>query len=99
MKNPNSQPVLTLRPEIQLAIRLADEFFAQHSQELIICWTTGGAHMKGSLHFKRRAVDILPPKKRVQVIIDRLKYVLGPDYDVVDETDEEPHIHIEWDPK
>ena len=96
MKNPNSQPILALRPEIQLAIRLASKLFELRGLDFVVTWTTGGTHMKGSLHPKRRAVDSLLPTKEEQGIVDELSEILGPDYDVVNESD---HLHMEWDPK
>lgn len=96
MKNPNAQPILSLRPEIMLAIRLLDELCINYQQEFVVTWTTGGTHMKGSLHPKRRAVDFLPLPQHEQVITDIAKHILGPDYDIIIEND---HNHVEWDPK
>ncbi len=70
-------------------------------------WITSakdGSHMAGSLHYENRAYDIrtrnivglaeFPLAGRTWV--DRMRLVLGDDYDVVLEKD---HIHAEYDPK
>lgn len=58
-------------------------------------------HMEGSLHYKNRAFDI-----RIWNIVgghgihrvwcEKIRSILGTDYDIILETD---HIHIEYDPK
>ena len=56
-------------------------------------------HMKGSLHYEGRAVDI---RTRTiyggdkQYFKDKVKAALGEGFDVVLESD---HLHVEWDPK
>jgi hypothetical protein len=62
-------------------------------------------HMKGSLHYQNRAIDIrtrqeAPTYKRVSknertACVEALRRV-HPDWDVIDEVD---HLHIEYDPK
>jgi len=96
MKILNNQRIDNLRPEIQLALRVAENVWFTYGAELEITWTTGGKHGEHSLHPKRRAFDCLPTIQSRKQTVDDLKRILGPDYDVVDEGD---HIHVEWDPK
>ncbi len=96
MKIYNNQTIIGLRPETQLAIRVADLWYRLFGQELEITWTTGGNHMVGSLHPKRRAFDSLSPKLKVEEIAQGIRITMGPEYDVIVERD---HLHIEWDPK
>jgi hypothetical protein len=52
--------------------------------------------MEGSLHFKNRAFDGSLPVAGESDAVEELRLFLGPEYDVVVETD---HLHVEWDPK
>lgn len=67
--------------------------------DVIITAGVDGVHMKGSKHYTYEALDLrtsnIPPPL-VPVYLDKLKTRLGPDYDVVLESD---HIHAEFDPK
>jgi len=92
----NDQPVDNLRPEILLAMRLLDDLYSREGEKLEITWTTGGKHMVGSLHPKRRAFDALPPSVIPAAIVRLAQKILGPDYDVVLEAE---CVHVEWDPK
>ena len=88
-----------LQPEILLAILEAREIYRALEVDLVITSLRDGKHMKGSLHYKGLAVDLrtrdLCPINRATAT-RRLKGALGPEYDVVLESD---HIHIEFDPK
>lgn len=96
MKILNDQPVDNLRPEILVAMRLLDDLYRREGEELEVTWTTGGKHMVGSLHPKRRAFDVYPPSVIPLAIVKLAKVILGPDYDVVLEPS---CVHVEWDPK
>lgn len=88
-----------LTPQILLALIIADEVYKAHGVEMWITSINDSGHMKGSLHYKGRAVDLrvrnIPAEHRFK-IPKILKSRLSPGYDVIDEGD---HIHIEWDPK
>lgn len=65
-------------------------------EELTITSTYEGNHGEGSLHYADQAYDIeLPQQDPIGRCAD-MKEELGPDFDVVGESD---HIHIEYDPK
>ncbi len=84
------------------ALVLADTIFKRLvGRELIITSMLDGKHMANSLHYKGLAFDCrtrdLAPQ-HIPVLVSELRNELGPDYDVIYETDP-PHIHIEYDPK
>jgi len=91
--------ILGVKPEILLAIMVADGVFKDHGLELVITSITEGTHMRGSEHYTGNAFDfrirdITEPK--VRQICHSIGGSLGADYDVVLETD---HGHVEYDPK
>ncbi len=90
-----------LQPEILLAIVEAREVFRDLGADLIITSLTEGKHMPGSLHYEGLAVDLRTRHLALSdraLAANRLRMNLGPDYDVILETDP-PHIHVEFDPK
>ena len=88
-----------VQPEIVLAIQEAREVYRDLDAELVITSLRDGKHMKSSLHYSGLAVDLrtrhLSSGDRATAAA-RLRVVLGPEYDVVLESD---HIHVEHDPK
>lgn len=64
-----------------------------------------GKHMKGSLHYEGRAIDIrskhIPSQAAKHNALEALKAKLGPDFDCILENEglEQEHFHIEYDPK
>lgn len=88
--------------------KLQEVGMAYHSvtgQIMRITATTDGKHMSGSKHYTGNAIDVGIRSsstfqffaKAIQLaLVAAIKAVLGPDYDVVLESD---HIHIEHDPK
>jgi len=96
MKIFNNQEVKNLRPEILLALRVADYVLTMHGEILQITWTTGGKHMTGSLHYKRRAFDAIPTRPENSFCYEEIRKLLGPDYDVKEEKE---CFHVEYDPK
>ncbi len=88
-----------LQPEILLAIQEAREVYRELGTDLVITSLLDGQHMEGSLHPKGLAVDLRTwhlSKTDRGIAAQRLRVALGPEYDVVLESD---HIHIEHDPK
>jgi hypothetical protein len=61
-------------------------------------------HMKGSLHYRNRALDFRGNNLKVAVgrkLAECVAAILGPDYDVAFEVFENPsnnHLHVEYDP-
>jgi hypothetical protein len=65
--------------------------------DFVITSTYEGTHSPGSLHYANDAIDIrMKTFHRTAISVDRLKEVLGPDFDIIRERN---HIHIEYDPK
>jgi len=88
-----------LRPEIILAIVVAERAYAEIGCELTLTSGIEGAHGRGSLHFAGCAVDLRTqnvPAGKLQPLVDKIRTALGADFDVVLETN---HCHIEWQPK
>jgi hypothetical protein len=85
-------------------LRIWELFDSLNIPELTVTSLLDGRHMTGSKHPKGEAVDIrthglgtdLPP-----VLVQKIKTILGPGYDVILENRGTPneHIHVEWDPK
>jgi len=72
--------------------RIAD-LIASCGHDTYITSLREGNHMSGSLHYEGLAFDFVHYSR---LKTSDFKEVLGPDWDIVDETD---HIHCEYDPK
>lgn len=88
-----------IKPELLLAIIVAEEVYRLARRSLVITSVKDGKHMKGSLHYSGSALDLriypegrVPPGQMAKEIQNRL----GKDFDVILEPD---HIHIEYQPK
>ena len=91
--------VFGLRPEILLALIIAEPLFEEEGEEMVVTSLIEGKHSRGSLHYAGAAVDLrtnpIAPAAAKE-IRDELQRRLGPDYDVVLE---KTHLHIEFQPK
>lgn len=88
-----------LRPEMALALVMADQVYGAHGYDLVTTEGTGGKHGTGSLHYVGLAVDLRTsnvPMGEVGAVAADLRAALGAEYDVVVESD---HIHVEFQPK
>lgn len=68
-------------------------------REAIITSGNDGQHMKGSIHYKAKAIDLRTrdmSEHQKDHMVTRLKTELGDDWDVIKE---KSHIHLEFDPK
>lgn len=64
---------------------------------LVVTSARDGQHREGSKHYAGKAVDLrVWGLSNPSVVASDIQEALGPDYDVIFETD---HIHIEYDPK
>jgi len=108
MINPNCD-LRKLTPQTSLAICLCHEVYGHYLKECAITSVCDGKHGQGSIHGSGSAFDVRIKnldgnsgdisKMDVEIashIVADLKHVLGPQFDVVLESD---HIHIEYDPK
>lgn len=91
---------LGMRPEIMLAIAVADEVYNILNVHLVITSISDGKHSANSYHYKGLAVDLRTryflDDKDLKDTAKEIKDRLGPLYDVVVEKD---HIHLEFDEK
>ena len=73
--------------------------------EVVITSGCDSTHSRRSLHYALRAIDVrsknFPNAISKQAFIKALKEELGPEYDVIIESEgrDSEHFHIEWDPK
>ncbi len=89
------------KPEILLAIMVADGAYTQYGHECVITSGTDGEHSEGSLHYEGLAVDFRTVRHgmgddEIESLAAVLRKRLGQDYEVVVEA---THIHVEFDPK
>ncbi len=90
-----------IRPEIVLALQIAEHIYAKHtpSHEMVVTSVIDGRHSTGSLHYVGAAVDLRTRDVNDQTVAEiatDLKRSLNSDYDVINESN---HIHIEFQPK
>lgn len=71
---------------------------AYNIPEVVVTSGMDGKHMRGSLHYQGKALDIRRwnvPEEDLDEIVQTVRRILGKDWDVVPE---KTHIHIEYDP-
>ena len=85
-----------IRPEILIALWIADYVYANHGHEVVLTSVIDGEHMRASIHYTGGAIDIRAPDSSAESIRNEIHEALGDDFDVVLEG---THIHIEWQPK
>lgn len=98
-----------IRPEVFFAITVAKDVWLKHgADELVWSGGTEGRHKRGSEHYSFSAADLRT--KNLGTTYDRgparaacveLQDRLGPDYDVIFESEgtDIEHCHVEFDPK
>ena len=90
-----------LRPELIIAILVAQEVYRLYGRELVITSLNDSRHSLTSLHYAGAAVDIRtnhldlsePQKDEIR---EKIRERLPRHYDVVLESD---HLHIEYQPR
>ena len=96
------KPGVTMKgvcPEMVLGLQIVDSVMWREFQvDPVVTSITDGKHMSGSMHYLGRAADlrIWGIEDRLSSVVPALRYALGENYDVVQESD---HIHLEFDPK
>jgi len=89
-----------IKPEMLLAIAVADQVYTQFNVAFVITSVLDGVHTARSLHYVGEAVDIrivnIPTTAIRSSIVALIKSRLGIHFDVILESD---HLHIEFDPK
>ena len=74
-----------------------DKVFLQMGHVPTITSVNDGKHMVGSMHYINKAIDLRVkdlPLEQWAVVANRIKSILGPEFDVILEKD---HIHVELD--
>jgi hypothetical protein len=87
-----------MKPEIHLAIIIADGIFAEYGVGCVITEGTEGKHTPHSHHKKGLAVGFrtrMIPTELHTELVDRLSNALGDEFQVILHT---THIHVEYDP-
>lgn len=89
-----------LKPQLLIAIMIANDVYKAHSQELVITSVDDSTHGKNSLHPSGNAFDLrtsyFTKQECLQVTQELKEKMPTGDFDIVFEND---HIHIEYDPK
>ena len=97
MKLKNGVSISGLRPEILVALIVAEGIAREEGSEIVVTSGVDGQHRAGSLHYVGLAVDLRRWNLRdPTAFVDRLKESLGPSFDVLLER---THIHVEFQPK
>ena len=94
--------VLGLRPEILLALVVAESIYRKHGAELVLTSVVEGSHSAGSLHYRGDAIALRTKGVgAAHVIFAELRATLTGDYDVLFENagGVNEHIHLEYQPK
>lgn len=91
-----------IAPECVMGIVIAAAAYEIHGVPFVITSVRDGKHGERSYHYRGMAFDCRLPSRYTgsegtdEVIRDELKRALGPQFDVVLESD---HLHCEFDPK
>lgn len=87
-----------MRPEILLAVIVANEVYSLHGHNLVITSICDGVHSENSYHYSGLAIDCrthyFDGRDETHKVANAIKERLGALYDVVVEA---THIHIEFD--
>ena len=98
MKIKSGVRVLGVRPEMVLALIIAESIYDDLQEDFRLTSCVEGVHSRASIHYAGGAGDTSRPADlvRATVLVTRLRESLGNDFDVILESD---HIHIEFQPK
>jgi hypothetical protein len=90
-----------IRPELLVALIVANGVWAKHGEELVVTSLNDSKHSKTSLHYAGQGADLRTryfSNEEAEEVAQDLRDALGnsPDYDIIVESN---HIHMEWQPK
>jgi len=94
--------LLGIRPELVVALLIADGLFREAGAECVITSCIDGKHSRGSKHYSGCAFDLRTHSlSNPSATAMTLQVRLGSDFDVILEDASGPnqHIHVEYDPK
>lgn len=86
-------------PEIEYARRVLARIWSRNGLLLTVTSGRDGTHSAQSLHYLGLAEDYRTrdiPSSTLQAMVSEARAALGPNYDLVIESD---HLHVEYDPK
>ncbi len=98
MKLKSGVRLLGIKPELLIAIQVANDIWSKYGQELVITSGVEGAHKVGSKHYSGYGVDLRSryfSENTKTKVVQELKDSLGSEFDVISH---KTHIHIEYDP-
>ena len=99
MKLKEGVRVLGVKPELVMAIMIAEGVYRDNGVEMVITSITDSKHSTFSRHYQGYAFDLrtrnIPDSKR-GVILEQIKERLTKDFNVIDEGD---HFHIGYKPQ
>jgi len=87
-----------LRPELLLALVIAERIFQEFNYDFVVTSLNDSIHSDTSLHYAGAAVDLRTRhmKDDKHIVTEKIRSSLTKDYDVILELD---HIHIEYQPR
>lgn len=91
--------ILGIRPEMLVALEVANDVYKDHDCDLVVTSCTDGTHSRGSRHYSGLAIDIRTRnlvESEIPQVHQRIRDDLGSSFDVILES---THIHIEFDPE
>jgi phospholipase C len=91
--------IANLKPQLLIAIIIADNVYSAHKQELVITSVDDSKHGSTTLHGSGNAFDCRTSyftKAEQMTVHSEIKNKCGDNFDVILELD---HIHIEHDPR
>ena len=88
--------LIGIRPELVIAVIAAERVYEKAGHDFTITTCVDGQHSRGSLHYAGAAIDVRTRDVPAGDLPKLVSRILGPDFDVVLETD---HVHLEFQPK
>jgi len=88
-----------LKPELVLALIVAESVYQNYGYEMTVTSINDGTHGRQTLHDFGYAADLRTrnvPESEREPMVTEIQQRLGDQYDVILEND---HIHLEYDPR
>jgi len=91
--------IANLKPQLIIAIMVANDVYRLHGKELVITSVDDSKHGKNTLHGSGSAFDCRTSyfmAGEAERVANEIRAKIDEDFDIAFETD---HLHIEYDPK
>lgn len=97
------KPGVVVPPSVRIAVAVGNVARTLNLPALVVTSGNDSKHMKGSKHYSDEALDFRTKnltKQEKHALIEAVRMHLGPDYDVILESEGKmnEHLHIEYDP-